>query len=117
MTEDGFSLRYWVAVPEYLIPVEPAFPPLAVFTVPQSVAEKAVNEALRLQQARLGAEAWLDPPPRVLVTGLGPIAFAAVLAAISRKWPTTVYGRDKPDSSRVRIAEALGANYLPMESQ
>jgi threonine dehydrogenase-like Zn-dependent dehydrogenase len=113
VTEHGFSLPYWLDEPQYLIPIEPQFRPLAVFTEPQAVAEKAVNEALRLQQARLGHEAWCEPPPRVLVTGLGPIAFAAVLAAVSRGWPTTVYGRDAEDSPRARLVAELGATYVP----
>ncbi len=111
--EHGFSLPYWLDEPQYLISVEPEFRPLAVFTEPQAVAEKAVNEALRLQQARLGHEAWTEPPPRVLVTGLGPIAFAAVIAAVSRGWPTAVCGRDDEGSGRARAVVGLGATYLP----
>jgi threonine dehydrogenase-like Zn-dependent dehydrogenase len=113
VTEHGFSLPYWLDEPRYLIPVEPEFRPLAVFTEPQAVAEKAVNEALRLQQARLGHDAWTEPPPRVLVTGLGPIAFAAVIAAVSRGWPTAVYGRDAESSLRAQLVAELGATYLP----
>jgi threonine dehydrogenase-like Zn-dependent dehydrogenase len=80
------------------------------------VAEKAVNEALRLQQARLGEEAWAAQPPRVLVTGLGPIAFAGVIAATCRGWPTTVLGRDAADSSRAQLVRQFGAEYLTAET-
>lgn len=54
----------------------------------------------------------LDAPPRVLVTGLGPIGFAAVLASRVRGWPTTIYGRDAPDSFRAELAQRLGARYV-----
>jgi threonine dehydrogenase-like Zn-dependent dehydrogenase len=114
LSEHGFSLPFWLDEPQYLLPIEPGFRPLAVFTEPQAVAEKAANEALRLQQARLGYDAWAAEPPRVLVTGLGPIAFAAAIASVSRGWPTTVCGRDAPDTARARLASELGAGYRSM---
>jgi len=113
IVEHGFSLPRWLDRPEFLIPIEPRYRSLAVFTEPQSVAEKAANEALRLQQGRLGADAWTDRPPRVLVTGMGPIALAAIIASISRGWPTTVLGRDETDTFRAQLVGELGARYLP----
>lgn len=56
----------------------------------------------------------LDLPPRVLVTGLGPIGFAAVLAARARGWPTSIFGRDEPDSFRADLARRLGARYVSL---
>jgi threonine dehydrogenase-like Zn-dependent dehydrogenase len=114
--EHGFALRWFLDRPEFLFPVSPEIASVAVFTEPLSVAEKAVNEALAVQRGRLGESAWTDPPPRVLVTGLGPIAFAAVLACRCRNWPVTVYGRDAEDTFRVQLARALGADYLPASS-
>jgi threonine dehydrogenase-like Zn-dependent dehydrogenase len=111
--EHGFALRWFLDRPEHLFLVSPEIASVAVFTEPLSVAEKAVNEALAVQQGRLGENAWTDPPPRVLVTGLGPIAFAAVLACRCRHWPVTVYGRDAEDTFRVQLARAFGADYLP----
>jgi threonine dehydrogenase-like Zn-dependent dehydrogenase len=49
-----------------------------------------------------------------LVTGLGPIAFAAVIAAIARGWPTTVLGRDRETSYRAQLAQRFGAKYSPL---
>jgi threonine dehydrogenase-like Zn-dependent dehydrogenase len=66
-----------------------------------------------VQRARLGDDAWTDEPPRVLVTGMGPIAFAAVVACRCRDWPVTMYGRDAPESFRASLAESFGARYLP----
>jgi threonine dehydrogenase-like Zn-dependent dehydrogenase len=54
-----------------------------------------------------------DAPPRVLVTGLGPIAFAAVLACLARAWPVTVVGRDAADSFRAQLGQQFGADYIP----
>ena len=110
--EHGFSAPRWLDRPEYLLPVPDALSDVAVLTEPLSVAEKAVSEASLLQSARLGA-AWNQTPPRVLVTGLGPIALAAVMACRLRGWPVAVYGRDDPDSPRVALLAALLADYCP----
>lgn len=113
VAEHGFTLPYWHDEPRHLYRVDPALRAVAVLTEPIAVAEKAIHEALLLQQARFGAEAWIAAAPRVLITGMGPIAFATALAAIARDWPTTVYGRDPLDSPRVERLTALGATYLP----
>lgn len=110
--EHGFARPWFLGRAEYLFPVAPGVAPVAVFTEPLSIAEKAANEAATLQRARLGETAWTDPSPRVLVTGLGPIAFGAVLACRCRDWPVTVYGRDEEATSRVRLAQEFGAAYL-----
>jgi threonine dehydrogenase-like Zn-dependent dehydrogenase len=111
--EHGFALPWFVDRPEHLFPVAEKIASVAVFTEPLSIAEKAVNEALAVERGRLGEAAWSDPPPRVLVTGLGPIAFGAVLACRARDWPVTLYGRDADDTFRVQAARAFGAAYLP----
>jgi threonine dehydrogenase-like Zn-dependent dehydrogenase len=109
--EHGFSTPLWIDRPEHLYPVTADLAPWAVLTEPLSVAEKGVNEAVTIQQARLGAE-WR---PRVLVTGMGPIGFAALAASVCRGWPTTLYGRDPVDSFRAQLVTALGGSYLPAE--
>ena len=65
--EHGFARSLWLDQPRHLIPVPPSLGDLAVLTEPMSVAEKAFNEAIQLQQARLGDAIWTDPAPRVLV--------------------------------------------------
>lgn len=111
----GFSTRYWLDQPEHLYRVDPELAPWAVLAEPLTCSEKGVNEALAVQRGRLGPACWQDPPPRVLVTGMGPIGFSAVLACICRGWPTTLYGRDRPDSFRAELAQAFGARYLAEE--
>lgn len=109
--EHGFSMPLWIDRPEHLFKVSPDLAPWAVLTEPFSVAEKGINEALTIQQARLGVDSWNSP--RVLVTGMGPIGFAALAASVCRGWPTTLYGRDEPDSFRAGLVSALGGSYLP----
>ena len=112
----GFSQPLWLEQPEFLLPVEPELADAAVFAEPQSVAEKAVNEAIAVQRGRLGEQIWTDPPPQVLVTGQGPIAFAALIACITRNWPVTMMGRDAGESYRVELARDLGAaSYVSFE--
>jgi threonine dehydrogenase-like Zn-dependent dehydrogenase len=110
--QHGYSARRWIDEPKYLFRVPPAVASVAVLTEPLSVAEKGVNEALAIQRGRLGPDYWTTSPPRVLVTGLGPIGFGAALAALARGWPTTLYGRDPETSFRASLAVELGATYL-----
>ncbi len=113
--EHGFSQPLWLDRPQHLFPVPPGIEDLAVLAEPLAVSEKAVNEALLLTRARLGAGAWSPPsPPRVLVTGMGPIGFTAVLAAVARGWPVTMLGRDEPGTFRAGLVERLGGRYLPL---
>jgi len=115
VSEHGFSLPLWLDRPEFLVPVPPGAEELAVLTEPQSVAEKGINEALLLQQARVSPETWVKTPPRVLVAGMGPIGFAGIIGCLARGWPVTLYGRDPRDSFRAKLAEELGACYRPAE--
>lgn len=113
--EHGFSQPLWLDEPQNLFRVPQEITDLAVLTEPLAVSEKGVNEATILQQARLGPDAWSQRnPPRVLVTGMGPIGFTAVLAAIARGWPVTMLGRDKPGTFRAELVERLGGRYQPM---
>lgn len=110
--EHGFSQPRWIDRPEHLFRVPPAIADLAVLTEPFTCAEKGVNEALLLTRARLGAGTWADAdPPRVLVTGMGPIGFMAVLAAVVRGWAVTMLGRDADQTFRAQLVRRLGASY------
>lgn len=112
--EHGFSLPRWNDKPEFLFAVPPEIADIAILSEPISVSEKAVREAEQIQAARLG-QIWQQRPPRVLVTGLGPIAFAAVIACRARNWPVTVYGRDPSDSYRASLVTEFDAVYLKQE--
>lgn len=109
---DGFGCLEWLDRPEYLLPVPPEVLELAVFAEPQSIAEKAVHEAIAIQSGRLEGTGFEPTFPRTLVTGQGPIAFAAVIAARARGWDVTMVGRDAPGSSRWELAAMLGAHCL-----
>lgn len=109
--QHGFARPFWLDQPRYLVPVPPSLAPYAVLAEPLSIVEKGINESLLIQRARLGEQVWSDPPPRVLVTGMGPIGFSGLLACACRNWPVTLYGRDAEESSRVSLARELGSTY------
>jgi threonine dehydrogenase-like Zn-dependent dehydrogenase len=131
--EHGFSQPLWIDRPEHLFCVPPDIVDLAVLTEPLTCAEKGINEATVVQRARLSEGTGVSPsgtgvapvspdvwttasPPHVLVTGMGPIGFAGVLAAVARGWPVTMLGRDQPNTFRAQLVERLGGRYLPMEA-
>jgi len=115
--QHGFSQPLWLDRPEYLFRVPIEIADLAVLTEPLAVSEKGVNEALLLTRARLGEHAWDSMnTPRVIVTGMGPIGFTAVLAAVARGWPVTMMGRDEPGTFRADLAQRLGGRYQPMQT-
>jgi len=115
--EHGFSQPLWLDRPEFLFRVPETIADLAVLTEPLAVSEKGVNEALVVTRARLGPDAWTTgSPPRVLVTGMGPIGFTALLAAVARGWPTTMLGRDEPNTFRAQLVEQLGGRYQTLDS-
>jgi threonine dehydrogenase-like Zn-dependent dehydrogenase len=110
--EHGFSQPLWLDRPEHLFRVPANITDLAVLAEPLSCSEKGINEAAILTCARLGDGAWSGAgAPRVAVTGMGPIGFAAVLAAVARGWPVTMFGRDAADTFRARLVERLGGSY------
>jgi glucose 1-dehydrogenase len=110
--EHGFSTPFWLDSPQYLVPVPPELRGLGVLAEPVAVVEKGIHEIQRLQSARLGESDPLVLAPRTLVTGLGPIAFAALLSARRRDWGVTVYGRDPHDSVRAQLTRELGGRYV-----
>jgi threonine dehydrogenase-like Zn-dependent dehydrogenase len=114
-SEHGFSQPLWLDRPEHLYRVQAGIKDLAVFAEPLAVAEKGVNEAHTLQRARLGETCWAENKPRVLVTGMGPIGFAAVIACVARGWPVMMFGRDPDDSFRALLVQEFGAKYVPQE--
>ena len=115
--EHGFSVPRFLDRPAHLYRVDHAIACFAVLTEPLAVAEKGANEAHVLHQARLGADVWKNQPPRVLITGQGPIAFAAILAGVSRGWTTVLAGRDEPDTFRSQLVRELGSEYWSLRER
>ncbi len=112
---DGYQTEYVVDKEKYAVCVPPDLESVGVLCEPLSVAEKAIDEAVRLQMARL-ADApatldWLNERP-CLVAGLGPIGLLAAL--VLRLRGATVYGLDvvDADTARPKWLEHIGGQYI-----
>ena len=112
---DGYQTEFVVDLEQYIVALPSRLDPVGVLTEPLAVAEKAIDETLRIQFARLpGADAQLDwfKNRRCLVAGLGPVGLLASLALLLRG--AEVYGLDivEPHTPRPRWLEAIGGKYV-----
>jgi threonine dehydrogenase-like Zn-dependent dehydrogenase len=100
---DGYQAEFIVDREQYIVRVPDDLEPVGVLAEPLSVAEKAIDESVRIQSARLPESAsspnWLYGR-RCLVAGLGPIGLLAALALRLRG--AEVIGIDVVDSSSAR---------------
>jgi threonine dehydrogenase-like Zn-dependent dehydrogenase len=112
---DGYQSEYVVDKEQYLIQVPVELESVGVLCEPLSVAEKAIEEAVHLQTARLpdasATPEWLFGRA-CLVAGLGPIGLLAAL--ILRLRGAVVYGLDivDADTARPRWLEKIGGHYV-----
>lgn len=112
---DGYQSEYAVDKEQYAVRVPPELAAVGVLTEPLSVAEKAIDEAVRVQMARLpdapATPNWLFGR-RCLVAGLGPIGLLGAL--ILRLRGAEVYGLDIVDgaSARPQWLKQIGGQYI-----
>jgi threonine dehydrogenase-like Zn-dependent dehydrogenase len=112
---DGYDAEYVVDSERYAVKVPSSLSSIGVLTEPMSVAEKAIDEALRIQVARLpdatDPAAWLRGK-RALVAGLGPIGLLAAVALRLRG--ADVLGLDvvDADSRRPALLSRIGGEYV-----
>ena len=112
---DGYQTEFVVDHEQYIVCVPDDLEPVGVLTEPLSIAEKAIDEAVRIQISRLpGAHAtadWLYGRP-CLVAGLGPIGLLSALALLLRG--ALVYGIDvvESTSARPQWLNHIGGTYV-----
>ncbi len=112
---DGYQTELVVDKEQYVIRVPDDLETVGVLAEPLSVAEKAIDEAVRIQMSRLPEAAaspnWLRGR-RCLVAGLGPIGLLAALALRLRG--AEVYGTDVVDaaSARPQWLSRIGGIYV-----
>ncbi len=112
---DGYQTQLVVDKEQYVARVPPELESIGVLAEPLSVAEKAIDEAVRLQVARLpdapAAPNWLLGK-KCLVAGLGPIGLLAALALRLRG--AEIYGLDIVDenTARPKWLETIGGQYV-----
>ncbi len=112
---DGYQTEYIVDNEQYAVRVPSELESIAVLTEPTSVAEKAIDEAVRLQSSRLpdagATPGWLFGK-NCLVAGLGPIGLLAAVALKLRG--AQVFGLDIVDegSARPMWLKTIGGTYV-----
>lgn len=112
---NGYQSEFVVDTEQYVILVPDEVAAVGVLTEPLSVAEKAIDESLRLQASRLPDVTtpgeWLRGR-RCLVAGLGPIGLLAAMALRLRD--AEVYGVDIVDEGSVRPQwlARIGGKYI-----
>jgi glucose 1-dehydrogenase len=112
---DGFQAEFAVDREQYIVRLGPELESIGVLTEPLAVAEKAIDEAVRLQTARLpdapATPNWLRGQ-RCLVAGLGPIGLLA--AMLLRLHEAEVYGMDivEAGSPRAQWLSKIGGRYV-----
>ncbi|HVD97813.1 MAG TPA: glucose 1-dehydrogenase [Cytophagaceae bacterium] len=111
---DGYMTEYVVDKELYCVKIPDNIVDLGVLTEPISVSVKAVDEAVKIQAARIpGAtyDTWLNGK-KVLVVGLGPIGLLG--AFILRLRGADVLGMDivEENSPRASLLKEIGGNYI-----
>lgn len=112
---DGFQAEFAVDKEQYLVSVPAELERIGVLAEPLSVAVKAIDEAVRVQTARLpdalATPNWLHGR-RCLVAGLGPIGLLAAVAL--RLHGAEVVGMDVVDagSARPTWLAHIGGTYV-----
>ena len=111
---DGFQQEFVIDDEQFLIKVPQSIKDLGVLTEPMSVGEKAIDESVRIQSARMPGvdyNTWLQGK-KTLVVGLGPIGLLA--AVILRLRGAIVFGMDIQDENTARptLLKTLGGTYI-----
>ncbi len=112
---DGYETEFVVDREIYAVHVPDELEAVGVLTEPLSVAEKAIDEAVKVQAARLPDAAanplWLRGK-RCLVAGLGPVGLLAAMALGLRG--AEIYGTDvvEAGTARPRWLEFIGGSYV-----
>lgn len=111
---DGYMTELVVDKEKYLVKVPDDLGDLAVLTEPLSVGEKAIDEALKIQVARIpGAayDAFLEGK-KVLVAGLGPIGMLLAFALRLRGAEVWGLNRSGNDDPAAQLLTEIGGHHL-----
>ena len=108
----GFLTEYVVDEPEYIIRVPASLKEVGVLMEPMSVAQKAIEQAYRIQQ-RL--RVW--KPMRAAVLGAGTLGLLATLTLRLRGIDVTTFGNTMPPFLNSRLLEELGARYVSTKEE
>ena len=110
----GYQAEFVVDSEKYIVKVPEEIESIGVLTEPMSVIEKAIDDSLLLQEARIPgvkASTWLEGK-RALVAGLGPVGLLSAIAL--RLKNADVFGLDIVDenSKRPSLLKDIGGKYI-----
>jgi threonine dehydrogenase-like Zn-dependent dehydrogenase len=112
---DGYQAEYVVDSEQYVVKIPGDMASIGVLTEPMSVVEKAIDEAIRIQSARLPdieePQSWLRGK-QALVAGIGPIGLLAAFALRLRGADVMGLGRQDMNTSRPSMLTRIGAKYV-----
>lgn len=111
---DGYMTETVVDREKYLVKVPDDLGDLAVLTEPLSVGEKAIDEALKIQVARIPGAAYDSflEGKKVLVAGLGPIGMLLAFALRLRGAEVWGMNRSGPDDPAAKLLAEIGGHHL-----
>lgn len=117
----GYMATSVVDDAHYLHPVPASLREVAVLTEPLTIAEKALVQALQIQERLpwLTGSATAAEPGRGLtavVLGAGPIGLLGAMLFVTTGFETYVYSRAQAPNEKSAIVEAIGATYLSTET-
>src|SRR5690625_6421304 len=112
---DGYQTEFVVDTERYVVRIPRDLEASGVLTVPLSIVEKAIDEALRIQFSRLPAA--LSTPDwirgrRCLIAGIGPVGLLAALALRVRGATVCALDIVPEDSPRPQWLKKIGGRYL-----
>jgi threonine dehydrogenase-like Zn-dependent dehydrogenase len=103
----GFLTEYYVDEPEYIVRVPDGLKQVGVLLEPTSIAEKAIEQAYRIQR-RL--RVWR--PRHAAVLGAGSLGLLATLFLRLRGLEVVTLGRTRPPYLNSQLVEKIDARYL-----
>ena len=103
----GFASEYAVSDYDYVVKVPEEIRDVGVLLEPMSIVEKAVYQSYKIQERML----W--EPKKALVFGAGTIGLLATALLILKGLDVCVISRSDIESVKARLAEDLGAEYIP----
>lgn len=110
----GFETEYVVDHEQFVVKVPVSIQSVGVLTEPMSVAEKAIDEALKIQSVRLPEveyDTWMKGR-RALVAGVGAIGLLAAFALRLRGAEVTGLDIVDENSKRPEILKKIGGSYI-----
>ncbi|MDG6997366.1 MAG: glucose 1-dehydrogenase [Nitrososphaerota archaeon] len=102
----GFASDYALTDANFVVPVPNELKYVAVLLEPLSIAEKALYQAMKIQQRLI----WT--PKRALVLGAGTLGLLVTILLRAEGFSVSSVARQPPESLKAKIVNSVGATYI-----